>query len=1196
MNDTSQHSARILLAAAIAGLTSTAPANAADDAVRGKMADRSTVTVATAPENTELQKTPTHGGVPFMISVDGEHVSGISHAAQHQRKTDLALEQVDVQIKFDGLGVQPRLNVSTRPVRRTFRPGDLVEFFASWNYPAWIASAEIRIFHDKDDTTTPRAIVPVSRRGLASWIMPQTDDTDGEFRYVLRVYDRKGRYDETAPLSIAQASRRLRDNAPKEPTEAPGYGDDRTAVRNIPVFGGAVTVHGKGVPQGFGVKVQGDQIPVDREGKFVVQRILPPGDHNISVGLGDGAKNGLHFEREINIPENEWFYVGIADLTLGHRFDSAKLENTQPGQYDKTYKKGRLAFYLKGKIRGKYLLTAAADTREEDLEDLFRGFDAKDPRQLLRRLDPDDYYAVYGDDSTTREDAPTRGKFYVRLERGKSSVMWGSFRTSLKGTHFLRTERGLYGAKATYNSDATTSFGEARTHVNAYAAQPGTLPQRDTLRGTGGSAYFLTRQDITFGSETISVEIRNETTDRVEQRQTLRFGQDYDIDYIQGVIILKKPLSSTVGDSGAVRTGALGGERLFLIAQYEYTPAGDDLDGYSYAARAQQWIGEQVRIGGIGIKENTGPADQNVVGADILVRRSEKTFVRAEIAQSEGPGFGRSRSTDGGLTISSKPPVGSRGQKAEAYRVAAAIDFGELTDGAIEGSLSGNFEQIDAGFASIDRAAEFDERAWTIRLVVQPDGPIGIKVEYDELDRGDGKRSSKAEGELFYDVNPSWRASIGVQHIDREGLASVVSRTGRRTDLGGKLRYKYDEDTLIYAFGQGTVERSGTIADNHRGGLGAKTRITDKIGLEAEASYGSGGFGGLAAITYDPTVDDHYYFGYRLDPDRTDQTLGISPLVGTDFGGIVFGARRKLNETLTAFAENKHDIFGQKLTLTQAYGVTYTPDEFWTVTGGAEFGRIDAEHETDFDRNAVSMAIGYSDTDRLKAKLRGEARFEDSEDGLRDRNTYLIAAGASIATTPGWRAIAKIDAVISDSDQSTILDGDYIEASTGYAYRGVTDDRVNALFKYTFLYDLPGPDQVTATGARLGPKQRSHILSADATVDVTEYLSVGGKYGVRIGEVSASRSEDDFIKSSAHLGVLRLDLHLVKDWDLIVEGRVLHTPEAGSTDVGFVGAVYRHIGNNLKVGIGYNFGQFSDDLSDLTADDHGVFLNVVGKF
>lgn len=71
---------------------------------------------------------------------------------------------------------------------------------------------------------------------------------------------------------------------------------------------------------------------------------------------------------------------------------------------------------------------------------------------------------------------------------------------------------------------------------------------------------------------------------------------------------------------------------------------------------------------------------------------------------------------------------------------------------------------------------------------------------------------------------------------------------------------------------------------------------------------------------------------------------------------------------------------------------------------------------------------------------------------------------------------------------------------------------------------------------------------------------------------------------------------MIKRWDLLLEGRVLHMPEADTTEYGALAAVYRHVGNNFKVGVGYNFGRFSDDLRDLTLDDQGFFLNLVGKF
>ena len=40
--------------------------------------------------------------------------------------------------------------------------------------------------------------------------------------------------------------------------------------------------------------------------------------------------------------------------------------------------------------------------------------------------------------------------------------------------------------------------------------------------------------------------------------------------------------------------------------------------------------------------------------------------------------------------------------------------------------------------------------------------------------------------------------------------------------------------------------------------------------------------------------------------------------------------------------------------------------------------------------------------------------------------------------------------------------------------------------------------------------------------------------------------------------------------------------------------IYRYLGDHFKVGVGYNFTDFSDDLTDLSYDHHGLFLNLVG--
>jgi len=65
---------------------------------------------------------------------------------------------------------------------------------------------------------------------------------------------------------------------------------------------------------------------------------------------------------------------------------------------------------------------------------------------------------------------------------------------------------------------------------------------------------------------------------------------------------------------------------------------------------------------------------------------------------------------------------------------------------------------------------------------------------------------------------------------------------------------------------------------------------------------------------------------------------------------------------------------------------------------------------------------------------------------------------------------------------------------------------------------------------------------------------------------------------------------------MLVEMRQLSISEADDSRLGALLGVYRHIGNNLKIGVGYNFTDYSDDLTDLSYDEKGVFFNIIGKF
>ena len=1128
----------------------------------------------------------------FSISVDGEQLVGTPPAEARDEASS-----ADIQVKYDGLGVAPILNLATANSRRSFAVGDEVPFLASSNYPAFIARKEIRIFATgRHAPESPVAVVKVDATGQAGWKMPPAQDTGGldDFVYVLRVYDGQGRFDETRPLTLARSSA-LAVAADTEPGAAPGYSDDNTAFRNIRVEGGAITIAGRGIPGSARVTVLGEAIPVDPQGRFVVQRILPPGEHEVDVALSGGKEGAVTFNRNVNIPSSEWFYVGLADLTLGSKSGSRNIEAVKPGEFDGVYTKGRAAFYLKGKIKGSYLLTAAADTGEDSVENMFRGLDEKDPKSLLSRIDPDDYYAVYGDDSVGIEDAPTRGKFHVRLARGGSHVLWGNFKTDIRGTQFLRNDRGLYGGNVVLKSDRMVASGERAGEINAYAAQPGTLPQRDVLRGTGGSAYFLKQQDITVGSESVYVEIRNPVTGRLAGRRLLRFGHDYTIDYLQGMVLLDQPLASTTDDGALVREGALGGNAQYLVVAYEFTPAAGDVDGYAYGGRAQQWIGGHVRLGVTGASENTGPADQTLAGADIQIHASERSFIEAEVARSDGPGFGVSESLDGGLTITDADPVGA-GRRASAYRVLSRIDAADLAPGA-KGDLEVSYAYKEEGFSTLDEQVTDDRHELGFKGDLALSDRLSLEVYGDQLTTGSNETARRAGAGLTVALGEQFSFSGGLAHVMMD--EPDADRDGQRTDGAVKLSHVLGPDASVYAFAQMTLERTGGIARNDRAGVGGSRALTDTVDASAEVSYGTSGFGGRALLSHEPTAADRYYIGYELDPDRWAEG---SLLSGTteDLGGIVAGVKRGFSERLSVYAENRYDVWDTSPSLTQVYGVTYTPRPEWRLGGAVQSGMVwgdfsgAAFDDGGIDRHAISLTATYSPDERLNATLKAELRRDDADDAAQDVTAYYLAGRFSHALNDDWRAIAAADLVISEATRST-RDGDYAEASIGLAYRPVAHDRLNALAKYTFLHDLPGPDQVTAGGTADGPAQRSHILSLDASHEVTRVLTLGGKYGLRLGE-TRPRSGGDWESSTAQLGVVRADVHVVRNWDVLLEARALWEDAGETADLGVLAAIYRHIGGNFEVGVGYNFGHFSDDLRDLTKDDHGIFINAVGKF
>ncbi|HEY5973202.1 MAG TPA: OmpA family protein, partial [Geobacteraceae bacterium] len=191
-------------------------------------------------------------GLNYMrISVDGKPVDDPNKSIPDvQRCTDVALDRARIEFKYDNLRLEPRLNVTAWPrsiryqdIPETELAENLVRFRLYANYHSFIKRAEVRIFDEATSVRdTPLAVIPMDAEGLAEWRadFPSVSTPVRELKYLVRVYDDGGNFDETTPQPlwvIDQVDPAVAKADPDRELLA-GYGGSRIAQRNIPLSGG----------------------------------------------------------------------------------------------------------------------------------------------------------------------------------------------------------------------------------------------------------------------------------------------------------------------------------------------------------------------------------------------------------------------------------------------------------------------------------------------------------------------------------------------------------------------------------------------------------------------------------------------------------------------------------------------------------------------------------------------------------------------------------------------------------------------------------------------------------------------------------------------------------------------------------------------------------------------------------------------
>lgn len=1144
------------------------------------------------------------------ITVDGKPIDDPGKSDQDvQRCTDVALDRARIRFKFDSLKTRPRLNVTAWPRTIRYRdvadtpfPENLVRFRLYTNYHSFISKAEVRVFREKQSVrATPVAVIPMKGDGTARWqpVFAATSAPVKKLKYLVRVYDKKGNFDETTPQPLWVVDRLDPSVVQANPGREllAGYGESRIAFRNIPLHGGTVQAHGSAIPPGHSVWLAGYDVPVGKKGNFVGEEILPEGMQTVEVAVLDKAGNGDLYLRDLDLKKSDWFTVGIADLTLSANKTNgpAKLLEPDNPQYRNDLDlQGRLAFYTKGKFGDDWGLTASADTREGPLDDIFTNFLDKSPEALFRRIDPDYHYPTFGDDSTIVQDAPTNGKFYLKLTKDENTALWGNFKIAYTDNYLAHVDRGLYGANLHYQTRSATSFGEKRFFADGFAADPGTVPGRDEFRGTGGSLYYLRRQDILEGSERVRIEVRDKDSGMVLSVKNLTPGLDYDVDYLQGRILLSRPLADTADDNLLVKSGSVSGNPVYLVVRYEFTPGVNELDTLATGGRIHAWLNDHVKVGLTASREKDSGSENDLEGADVTLRKSAESWLRLEAGRTKGPGVLTTTSIDGGFNDAPTVPQDGTDVEAWAYRLDSSLALQDLFRTG-RGRFTFYLQNLDAGYSAPGLATDRDLTQYGGTAALPLTEHLNLRAKTDFRIQHEGLKTEASELDLDYQVADHWTVSSGARRDSRKDSSlevPLIQDEGARTDAVARLLYDSHGRWNAYGFAQGTVQKTGNREGNARVGTGGAFRVSDRFKVNGEVSAGDLGPAGRIGTEYLYSDRTTLYLNYTLENERSDNGVRARK------GDMTSGFRTRYSDSASVFVE-EHYTYGDVPTgLTHSTGVELAPTDHLNLGGNVDFGTL-KDHQTgaELKRTAAAVRVGYG-FQTLKIASALEYRLDDAEQTdatTTRRTTWLVKNSLKYQMSPDWRLIGKFDYSHSESSQGQFFDGDYTEAVLGYAYRPVENDRLNALFKYTYFYNVPTADQMIVADADAGVIQRSHIGAVDVMYDLTPRWTVGGKYAYRYGQVSQDRVNREFFASRAHLGVVRADYHFLHRWDALLEGRLLDLPDAQDRLGGVLLGIYRHVGNHLKLGAGYNFSKFSDDLTDLNYDHQGLFINVIGK-
>lgn len=788
-------------------------------------------------------------------------------------------------------------------------------------------------------------------------------------------------------------------------------------------------------------------------------RFLPDLRPIIAVGMVEGSLNFKKFDpKELSgTNSNDGFEEELNEISA-----------SKDGKRNLT---GRAALFLKGKVKGEYLLTLAYDSDKDKKQRLFRD------------IRPDEYYPVYGDSAAKGFDAQSTSKLYIRVDKGRSYAMYGDYVTRTENDEGLslgQYNRSLTGVRSTVEID--------KYKVTAFAAQTNTQQVVNEQRAMGISGPYslggVNAQDVRENSEKVEVITRDRNNSGlIIARTTLARFTDYEVDTFSNSIYLKDPVPSVDADLNPV----------FLRITVESDQGGEEytVGGVSGSVK----VTDKLKVGASYVKSNNPQTQDQLASVNTVVKfANDKGKLVAEFARSENINDGLNS-----LTQINVAPDATGKLSGNAARVELNYAYKDL-------EMKVYHNQADTGFYNTAAPITAGRKESGIKGRVQLN-KIGLaKLEAIRTEDQLSGVNQGVSASIERAINRILAVELGLKYYDESSNPATLNTTQIAPYHGVTVRSKLTsqlpwQGSNVFA----EYEQDISEADRRVFALGANYQVNSKL-----RAYGRHELVSSLSGLYDL---------------NSNQRRNVT----------VFGLDSKYNNNGTAFSEYRIRDGISAREAEAAIGLRNRWElekGFYANTSFEQTKSLSSANNLSSDSTAASLGVEYLKNPNWKAVARIEARWSDQSDTILN-NLGAAYKYSDDVTLLAKNVVSLIDSK-NDSSGDRLIDRFQLGlayrdtehnhfdalAKVEYRYDNNKTDLSNPYLKHVYIFsnhlnyhptrDLTLSSQyavknVETTFSGLASTGMTHMFSARAMYDINERWDAGVHTGVLWSDMSSGR-------------------------------------------------------------------------------------------